>query len=140
MSKLVVKPFQKQEVLNTKLTTIAILNQVILEKFDEIADNKEVWNQRFKNIGKQNISMIEDLQQKVYNQHYEANQNQFIYAEESTRRLVNLLSTLNIDEYIDLMGFVELMKHDKINNTKHCVNFLIENTERINNQLDLEAV
>jgi hypothetical protein len=61
MSKLVVKPFQKQEVLNTKLTTIAILNQVILEKFDEIADKKEVWNQRFKNIGKQNISMIEDL-------------------------------------------------------------------------------
>lgn len=42
MSKLVVKPFQKQEVLNSKLTTIAILNQVILEKFDEIADKKEV--------------------------------------------------------------------------------------------------
>lgn len=140
MSKLVVKPFQKQEVLNTKLTTIAILNQVILEKFDEIADNKEVWNQRFKNIGKQNISMIEDLQSKIYNQHYGANQKQFIYAEESTRRLVNLLSTLNIDEYIDLMGFLELMKYDKINNTKHCVNFLIENTERINNQLDLKAI
>lgn len=136
MSKLVVKPYQKQEVLNTKLTTIAILNQVILEKFDEIADNKEVWNQRFKNIGKQNISMIEDLQSKIYNQHYEANQKQFIYAEESTRRLVNLLSTLNIDEYIDLMGFVELMKNDKINSTKHCINFLIENTERINNQLE----
>lgn len=136
MSKLVVKQYQKQEVLNTKLTTIAILNQVILEKFDEIADNKEVWNQRFKNIGKQNISMIEDLQSKIYNQHYEANQNQFIYAEESTRRLVNLLSTLNIDEYIDLMGFVELMKHDKINKTKHCINFLIENTERINNRLE----
>lgn len=81
MSKLVVKPFQQQEVLNTKLTTIAILNQVILEKFDEIADNKEVWNQRFKNIGKRNISMIEDLQSKIYNQHYEANQKQFIYAE-----------------------------------------------------------
>lgn len=135
-NKLVVKPYQKQEVLNSKLTTIAILNQVILEKFDEIADNKEVWNQRFKNIGKRNISMIEDLQSKIYNQHYEVNQNQFIYAEESTRRLVNLLSELNIDEYIDLMGFVELMKHDKINSTKHCINFLIENTERINNQLE----
>ena len=34
------------------------------------------------------------------------------------------------------MGFVELMKHDKINKTKHCINFLIENTERINNQLE----
>lgn len=135
-NKLVVKPFQKQEVLNSKLTTIAILNQVILEKFDEIADKKEVWNQRFKNIGKQNILMIEDLQSKIYNQHYGENQKQFIYAEESTRRLVNLLSTLNVDEYIDLMGFVELMKHDKINNTKQCVNFLIENTERINNQLE----
>ncbi|WP_313636257.1 hypothetical protein [Empedobacter sp.] len=80
--------------------------------------------------------MIEELQEKVYNQHYEANQNRFIYAEESTRRLINLLSTINVDEYIDLMGFIELMKHDKINNTKHCVNFLIENTERINNQLE----
>lgn len=136
MRKLVVKPFQKQEVLNSKLTTIAILNQVILEKFDEIADKKEVWNQRFKNIGKQNISMIEDIQAKIYNQHYGANQKQFIYAEESTRRLVNLLSTLNIDQYIDLMGFLELMNHDKINNTKHCVNFLIENTERINKELE----
>lgn len=135
-NKLVVKPFQKQEVLNSKLTTIAIINQVILEKFDEIADNKEVWNQRFKNIGKQNISMIEDLQSKIYNQHYGSNQKLFIYAEESTRRLINLLSTLNVDEYIDLMGFVELMKHDKINKTKHCINFLIENTDRINNQLE----
>lgn len=59
----------------------------------------------------------------------------FMKAQELTRRLVNLLSTLNVDEYIDLMGFVELMKYDKINNTKHCVDFLIENTERINNQL-----
>lgn len=134
-NKLVVKPYKNQEELNSKLTTIAILNQVILEKFDDVTDNKEIWNQRFKNIGKQNISMIEDLQSKIYNQHYSANQKQFIYAEESTRRLVNLLSTINVDEYIDLMGFLELMKHDKINNTKHCVNFLIENTERINNQL-----
>lgn len=135
-NKLVVKPYQKQEVLNSKLTTIAILNQVILEKFDQIADNKELWNQRFKNIGKQNISMIEDMQTKIYNQHYEANQNRFIYAEESTRRLVSLLSSLNVDEYIDLMGFVELMKHDKANNTKYCIDFLVKNTERINNQLE----
>lgn len=135
-NKLVVKPYKNQEELNSKLTTIAILNQVILEKFDDVTDNKEIWNQRFKNIGKQNILMIEELQEKVYNQHYEANQDRFIYAEESTRRLINLLSTLNIYEYIDLMGFIELMKHDKINNTKHCVNFLIENTERINNQLE----
>lgn len=135
-NKLVVKPYKNQEELNSKLTTIAILNQVILEKFDDVTDNKEIWNQRFKNIGKQNISMIEDLQSKIYNQHYSANQKQFIYAEESTRRLINLLSTLNIDQYIDLMGFLELMKHDKINNTKHCIDFLIENTERINKQLE----
>lgn len=113
MKQLVIKPGQNFEELNPKLCKIAILNQVILEGFDEIACEKEIWNKNFKKTGNEFLKLIEGLQEKIYNQHYENNQNTFIYSEECTNRTLDLMLKGTLEDYIDVMGFLEIKRSDK---------------------------
>ena len=112
MKQLVIKPGQNFEELNPKLCKIAILNQVILEGFDEIACEKEIWNKNFKKTGNEFLKLIEGLQEKIYNQHYKNNQNTFIYSEECTKKTLDLMLNGSLEDYIDVMGFL-LIKKDK---------------------------
>ena len=129
MKQLVIKPGQNFEELNPKLCKIAILNQVILEGFDEIACEKEIWNKNFKKTGNEFLKLIEGLQEKIYNQHYENNQNTFIYSEECTNRTLDLMLKGTLEDYIDVMGFL-LIKKDKKTFFK---DFLMHYTAVINN-------
>ena len=129
MKQLVIKPGQKFEELNPKLCKIAILNQVILEGFDEIACEKEIWNKNFKKTGNEFLKLIEGLQEKIYNQHYKNNQNTFIYSEECTKKTLDLMLNGSLEDYIDVMGFL-LIKKDKKTFFK---DFLMHYTAVINN-------
>jgi len=129
MKQLVIKPGQKFEELNPKLCKIAILNQVILEGFDEIACEKEIWNKNFKKTGNEFLKLIEGLQEKIYNQHYENNQNTFIYSEECTNRTLDLMLKGTLEDYIDVMGFLEVKK----NKRTFFKDFLMHYTSVINN-------
>ena len=129
MKQLVIKPGQNFEELNPKLCKIAILNQVILEGFDEIACEKEIWNKNFKKTGNEFLKLIEGLQEKIYNQHYKNNQNTFIYSEECTKKTLDLMLNGSLEDYIDVMGFL-LIKKDKKTFFK---DFLMHYTAVINN-------
>ena len=129
MTPLVIKTGQKFEELNPKLCKIAILNQIILEGFDEIACEKEIWNKNFKKTGNEFLKLIEVLQEKIYNQHYKKNQDTFIYYEECTSRTLELMMKSSLEDYIDVMGFLEIKK-DKRTFFK---DFLMHQTSAINN-------
>lgn len=129
MTPLVIKPGQNFEELNPKLCKIAILNQVILEGFDEIACEKEIWNKNFKKTGNEFLKLIEGLQEKIYNQHYENNQNTFIYSEECTNRTLDLMLKGTLEDYIDVMGFLEVKRANKA----WFKDFLMHYTSVINN-------
>ena len=129
MNQLVVKSGQNFEELNPKLCKIAILNQVILEGFDDISCEKDIWNKNFKRTGKEFVNLIENLQKKIYNQHYSNNQDTFIYSEECTKRTLDLMLKASLEDYIDVMGFLEI-KNDSRTFFK---DFLIQHTNRINN-------
>lgn len=129
MKQLVIKPGQNFEELNPKLCKIAILNQVILEGFDEIACEKEIWNKNFKKTGNEFLKLIEGLQEKIYNQHYKNNQNTFIYSEECTKKTLDLMLNGSLEDYIDVMGFLEI----KNNERTFFKDFLMHYTAVINN-------
>ena len=129
MIPLVIKPGQNFEELNPKLCKIAILNQVILEGFDEIACEKEVWNKNFKRTGNEFLKLIEGFRDKIYNQHYNSNQNTFIYSEECTKRTLDLMLKSGLEDYIDVMGFLEI----KNNERTFFKDFLMHHTSIINN-------
>ena len=126
--RLVVKPGQEIEVLNPKLTKLAILGQTYINTLDDVACNKDVFNKGVKNKANLFLNEIDSVQRRIYNNHWANNRETFEYIETCTSRVIDLLTQISLEQFADVMGFLEIYDIDK----KICLNFLQENAERIN--------
>ena len=134
--KLVVRPGLEEQDSNRILQKLAITLQIALETFDRVTCRNHIWNKTFKNKGNALITDIEKINKNLFEARYREFQEPLNYTSKATESFIEEVQYMYLEDLNDMMGFAKVLRADRENNTKYCEQFLLEQTERINKQLE----